>query len=110
MRSTLLVLLILAVAGCGGTMQLLPRDGGAGGTGSLNIASKTMEVTVEGKRYAGNYVVAVQHNASGGPGNALLMAPDGDTIRCEFTATAMRAIGTCQTRAGRVFDMQAQRN
>lgn len=107
MRSMIL-LLALAVAGCSGTMQLSPRDGGSSGTGALNTGAKTMDVTLDGKKYSGNYVVNAAH-VSGGTGVALLRAPDGDTIRCEFQANNVRAIGVCTTRAGRVFDMEASR-
>ena len=120
--------LIALLAGCAGTLSLHPRDGGERAVGAFNTGNKSMEVTVGAKRYTGGYVTnagssfttaqAYSGNASafgnaqtfhgGNTGVALLTAMDGDTIRCEFNYQGLRAIGICQTRAGRVFDMTTQ--
>jgi hypothetical protein len=116
------------MVGCAGTLALHPRDGGEKAVGAFNTGGRSMEVTVGQKRYGGSYITnagtsystaqAFSGNASafgnaqtfhgGNSGVALLTAADGDTMRCEFKYQGMQAIGVCQTRAGRVFDMTTQ--
>lgn len=119
-----LTLVAALLAGCAGTLAVHPREGTETVAGAFDAVSKTMEVTVGTKRYAGSYVtnsgtafgsgVAFsgtrstygfgQTSYSGNSGVALLSAPDGDTMRCEFNYQGLSAVGVCQTRAGRLYD------
>lgn len=125
-----LPLLLVLVAGCAqtGAITLIPRDGGERALGSFSTGTRAMEVTLAGKRYSGGYVTNASRSVStgqafaggttafgssqtvnsGNSGIAMLSAPDGDTIRCEFNYQGLTGIGTCQTRAGRVFDLTTQ--
>lgn len=123
-----IIISVLLLSGCAGNLLLHPRDGGDKAYGAFNTGDKSMEVTSGGKRYAGGYVtnaggsVTTAQAFSGGAsafgtgqtfhggnsGVALLAAADGDTMRCEFNYQGLRAIGVCQTRAGRVFDLVTQ--
>lgn len=117
--------LALLLAGCAGTLQLLPRDGGERANGTFNTGTKTLEVNVSGKFYSGKYVTNAgssfttvnaysgtqsaygsgQTFSSGNSGVALLVAADGDTLRCEFNYQGLNAIGICKLRDGRIFDL-----
>lgn len=119
---------LLLLAGCAGTLQLHPRDGGERAVGAFNTGGRSMEVTVGTKLYSGSYVTNAggsvstfqgfsgratafgtgQSFHSGNSAVALLTASDGDTMRCEFNYQRLTAIGVCQTRGGRVFDLTTQ--
>jgi hypothetical protein len=95
--------------------------------GTFEALGKTTEVTLAGKSFRGNYVTnaaiatgsAVVFSGrksawgtgtttySGNSGFGFLTARDGDTLRCEFQYQGFSAIGVCQDRAGRVFNMTA---
>lgn len=108
-----------ALAGCGGKILLL--SDGKTYQGSFDAVSKRIEVDVDGKLYAGNYVtntsyvsgggfvgtrwVGTTGTVSGNQGRALLIGKDNSTMRCEFFYQGMTAQGTCQDNSGRVYDM-----
>lgn len=123
----LLSAVVLVLLSCAGTLQLHPREGTGGGVGTFEALGKTTEVTLAGKSFRGNYVTnaaiatgsAVVFSGrksawgtgtttySGNSGFGFLTARDGDTLRCEFQYQGFSAIGVCQDRAGRVFNMTA---
>jgi hypothetical protein len=118
----------LLLTGCAGTLQLLPRDGGQRAMGTFNTITKTLEANLSGKLYSGKYVTNAgssfttvnaysgtqsaygsgQTFSSGNSGAALLVAADGDTLRCEFNYQGLNAIGICKSREGRIFDLTTQ--
>jgi len=119
MRSCL-VALLLAVAGCTHAIILYPRGGGEQATGTVNDASKNMEVRLRGDTYTGSYVlgqtvsvgmvgganpVPVTTVGSTNNATALLTGPEG-VLRCEFRIVAARGgNGVCVDSSNTIYDM-----
>lgn len=113
-------LCVLLVA-CGGTVTLL-ADGKAH-RGKFDALAKSLEVTIDGKRYVGNYVTNAGSSAGGfflgtkyvannsvssaTQGRAILVSNDNQTLRCEFAVQGMSAQGACQDSSGKFYDMIA---
>lgn len=120
----------LLLGGCAHAVQLTPRDGGPIGYGSApgGIGDKgQLTVNLNGKTYTGRWVLVrggsmgfgsalagstlVTANMYGAAaeanGQALLSAPDGSRIRCQFTYSSMSSagMGVCQDDAGKTYDM-----
>jgi hypothetical protein len=121
-RTFLLVTIFSGLlAGCGGTVTLL-ADGKAH-RGKFDAVAKSLDVTIDGKRYVGTYITNAATSAGGffagkkyisttssvgaSEGRAILVADDQQTLRCEFAVQGMSAQGSCQDAAGKVYDMIA---
>ena len=105
-------------------MILLPREGGDSVTGTVS-ASGLMAVTLEGRDYQGNYYTTDGGVSSGTfnsygrkfrtgtfqaytqPKNAraLLLAADGNTLRCEFTFSSDGGVGSCTSKDKHEYDL-----
>lgn len=103
-------------------MVTLLADGKAH-RGKYDSVTRTIEVTIDGKRYAGNYVtnstvstggffsgtryVNATAVGSASQGRAILVSDDQLTVRCEFAVQGMSAQGSCQDSTGKLYDMIA---
>ena len=127
----------LLAGGCASSYQLtvMPRDSGRiytgtaeGGTGSEG----PIAITIEGKAYTGTWVQTspayttavatgfgwgwrrgglgstfIIDNPQGGEAKALLTAPDGSGLRCDFrSGPSLRGGGACRDDKGREYDVQ----
>ena len=52
----LILLVALALTGCGHIVTLYPRGGGEQATGTLNDGSRNMNITLKGTTYSGQFV------------------------------------------------------
>jgi hypothetical protein len=116
--------MLFVVAGCASKMILYPRDGGDLVIGAITF-SGVMNVTLDGRDYHGNFVPTDGGVATGTynsygrrfrygtyqsytpPRNAraLLVAADGNTLRCEFTFGGEGGIGSCTTNDREEYDL-----
>lgn len=121
----LLILALLPLAGCAGSLKLL--EDGKSHAGTWNAATKTLEVNVDGRQYSGTFSqnASVGFNnsfaaassgtrtaygsgfgttiASNGSGQAVLTSADGKVIQCIFLAAMGRGQGQCEGLDGRRF-------
>jgi hypothetical protein len=113
----LLLIALLPLAGCAGNLQLLEQ--GKSHHGTWNAASKTLDATVDGTKYAGTFsqgaTVGFGTGVSGtsfatgtaissnGSGQAILTSADGKVIQCVFQASLGRGQGQCEGMDGRRF-------
>jgi hypothetical protein len=113
----LLLIALLPLAGCAGNLQLLEQ--GKSHPGTWNAASKTLEATVDGTKYAGSFSqnasvgfgtgVSGTRFATGtaissnGSGQAVMTSTDGKVIQCVFQAAMGRGQGQCEGMDGRRF-------
>ena len=121
----LLLIALLPLVGCAGQLRLL--EDGKVHHGTYSQASRSVEVTIDGVRYAGgftqNQTVAFGQGfgtaysggrtafgtgfgtsvASNGSGQAVLTSPDGKVIQCVFQAAMGRGQGQCEALDGRRF-------
>lgn len=133
MRNILLVLL-LALAGCTHQISLIPRDGGQAGSGEANESGKKVTINLSGRTYLGTYVYdggsvittqsygttqAVSGAARAtaftngtassyvpGSGNGKILAfSGGDSLRCDFQYSGGTGIGICTDNAGKQYDL-----
>ena len=124
------ILLLLALAGCAHKLTLMERGTGIISHGTVPGSwdnSGNLTIEIEGLVYTGTWVLSsgggmslmntygsqistsVGFFSSGqGVGNAMLHAPDGSSLRCQFQYSDWTAtgIGVCVSSDGRVFDMQ----
>jgi hypothetical protein len=112
------------LAGCASKMILLPREGGESITGTVS-STGVMAVTLAGHDYQGSFV-PVDGGTSTGTFNsygrrfrtgtyqtytpprnarALLVAGDGNTLRCEFTFGGEGGVGSCITNDRHEYDL-----
>ena len=122
LRTVLLTALLGSLlAGCGGNVRLLAD--GKSYQGKFDAVSKSLDVTIDGKRYAGTYITNAATSAGGffagrkyistttavgaSEGRAILIADDQQTLRCEFAVQGMSAQGSCQDATGKVYDLIA---
>lgn len=135
MNRSIALIAALALGGCASTAQLtlMPRDSGKlyYGTAEDGGSEGTIRITIEERTYTGTWVetapvrttgtvvggawggrrgwglgsVSVD-NPHGGEAKALLVAPDGAGLRCDFRGGYGRGGGTCRDDKGREFDVQ----
>lgn len=124
------------LAGCSHNFTMIPRDGGAIGTGVANEAGKKVTISLNDKTYTGQYVYgggsvaftnvfgsSTAYSGAGtataygsgfgttyipGSGNGRILATteDGNAIRCEFQYSSGSGLGVCEDNAGKVYDLQ----
>ena len=116
-------------------LTLMPRDSGKLYQGTLDDDSSgdgRLTVTIEDKTYVGTWVQSVPERATGyvsggfgwgrrgvglgsmitldapggGEAKALLQAPDGSGLRCDFRGGQGRGGGLCRDDRGREYDVQ----
>ena len=133
---TLPFLAVLALAGCATSYELtvMPQDSGKlySGTADENANGEgRISITIEGKTYSGTWIetqpsqttgyvtggfgfrrgglgsFVTMDNPQGSESKALLTAPDGSGLRCDFLGGQGRSGGgTCSDDKGRIFDVQ----
>jgi hypothetical protein len=119
-------------------LTLMPRDSGRTYSGVLESVSGgegRIAVDIEGKHYAGTWVESAPayttgyvsggygyrggwgglgfgsvsiDNPNGGLAKALLTAPDGSGLRCDFRGTRSGGGGMCRDDAGKEYDVQVR--
>ena len=123
-----LPLLALALSGCSGIVQMMPRDSGKVFSGTVQgslVGSGTMTVTIDGEVFSGPIVRTSSSEAFGfiqqygrggtsfgtvvsGGGTAtvkgILSSPSGRGLRCEFTSSGNGGGGVCVDDQSRVYD------
>jgi hypothetical protein len=133
----LLLLAALALAGCATSYELtvMPQDSGKlySGTADDNANGEgRISITMEGKTYSGTWIetqpsqttgyvtggfgfrrgglgaLVTMDNPQGGESKALLTAPDGSGLRCDFKAGQGRGGGICRDDKGRTYDVQVR--
>ena len=133
----LLLLATLALAGCATSYELtvMPQDSGKlySGTADDNGGEGRISITMEDKTYSGTWIetqpsqttgyvmgggfgfrrgglgsFVTMDNPQGSESKALLTAPDGSGLRCDFKAGQGRGGGTCRDDKGRMYDVQVR--
>jgi hypothetical protein len=120
-------------------LTLMPRDSGKLYTGVAadnGHGEGSISVTIDDKTYAGTWVetqpstttayatggfgwgwhgrgamggFVTMDNPDGGQAKALLNAPDGSGLRCDFSSGQGRGGGVCHDDKGRAYDVQIRR-
>lgn len=128
----LIVAIAALLAGCT-HLTLMSRDGSSGGSGEAQgyAGSGTLTINLDGKTYRGSWtsVSGSTQSQTGGfvgttpfaattyangasNGSAILRAPDGSGLRCQFTMTpstfGATGYGICQADGGKTYDLQIQ--
>ena len=134
---TLAAALLLAGCATTYQLTVMPRDSGRTYSGTAENANGTegpISITLEGKTYSGTWVQTapsytsgfttgfgfgwgrrggglgtsiVMENPQGGEAKALLTAPDGSGLRCDFrSGPSLRGGGVCRDDKGREYDVQ----
>ena len=134
---TLPFLAVLTLAGCATSYELtvMPQDSGKlySGTADENANGEgRISITIEGKTYSGTWIetqpsqttgyvsggfglrrgglgsFVTMDNPQGSESKALLTAPDGSGLRCDFRAGQGRGGGMCRDDKGRMYDVQVR--
>lgn len=129
MNKAVLIIAVLALSGCAGYVQMMPRDSGKVYSGTVQgsaTGAGTMTIDIDGQTYTGP-VVRTGSNDSfgfiqqygkrgmmstgtmasvGSTANvkAMLSSPAGRGLRCEFTSDGSGGGGVCVDDQGRVLD------
>lgn len=115
MKYSILALTWLA-AGCVTQVSLVDPSGKPSYF-ELNPAMRTVSGAIDGKRYAGSYVLnqstwrplftdardrhqSSAWTSSGSSGQALLFATDGSNLHCDFAYQGLTVLGRCQVSSG----------
>jgi hypothetical protein len=127
----------LALAGCATSYDLtvMPQDSGklySGVADDNGRGEGRISITIEDKAYSGTWVETTpsmttgyvsgavgfrrggfgsfitMDNPQGGESKALLAAPDGSGLRCDFKAGQGRGCGVCRDDKGRLYDVQVR--
>lgn len=126
---SLILLPVLLLAACSHTVTLYPRGGGETATGTLNDGGHSMEITLKGEVYRGNYILGQTVGYGFGQsfsGNrtafgsgmmvssnnqaAALLRSEKSVLRCEFVIVAARGgNGICVDKDNVVYDMLAEK-
>lgn len=118
MKKTCVILSVLVLSACGGNLVLV-ADGKAY-PGKFDAMTKSIELNIDGKVFAGNYVtnssiatgggmvgtkwISTTSATNGTQGRAMLIASDNSTMKCEFAYEGMSAQGVCQDSTGKAYD------
>ena len=89
-------------AGCATNLELIPREGSTRGSGVASGIGDSVTIDLAGKTYKGNYVYR------SGYGRILATALDGAAIRCEFQSSRSLALGVCEDKIGKKYDLKAK--
>lgn len=117
MKTLLISAAAALLCGCAGNLRLL--EDGKVHQGTWNAASKTLEATVDGRKYSGTFsqgatigtgfatsgassAIGTSLSSNGG-GQAVLTSNDGKVIECVFQASLGRGQGQCQGMDGRRY-------
>lgn len=124
-KALIAALTLASLAGCAGNLRLL--EDGKSHAGSWNNITKTLEATIDGKKYTGSFsqnatvgfgsgfaTASSGTNtafasgsgttvASNGSGQGYMTSEDGKVIQCVFQAAFGRGQGECQGMDGRRF-------
>jgi len=128
-RSIAPIFLLVLLAGCSGTIQVMPRDSGKVYSGTVQgsaTGAGTMTIDIEGQTYTGPVVRTSSGDSFGfmqqygkrglmstgtmasvgstANVKAILSSPAGRGLRCEFTSEGSGGGGVCVDDLGRVFD------
>ena len=116
-------------------LSVMPRDSGKIYTGSATENANgdgTLSIAIDGKTYSGTWVATMPErthgyvvggvgfgrrgiglgslismdNPQGGEAKALLNAPDGSGLRCDFKSGQGRGGGVCRDDRGKEYDVQ----
>ena len=125
----------LLLTGCAYPLHLHSRDGTGNGIGVANSSDKAMKITLGGMDYSGKYIfdggsvaatnmfgTATGYSRSGtmsaysqsygttyipgsNYGQAFLLAPDGNSLRCKFMYKDNNGLGECESNNGKIYDL-----
>lgn len=130
MRKTVSILAaVLALTGCAGYVQMMPRDSGKVYSGTVQgsaTGAGTMTIDIDGQTYTGPVVRTSSGDSFGfmqqygkrgmtstgtmatvgstATVKAILSSPAGRGLRCEFTSEGSGGGGVCVDDQGRVLD------
>ncbi|MGL5117565.1 MAG: hypothetical protein ACRC7C_19810 [Beijerinckiaceae bacterium] len=120
MRTWIVALSVVALAGCAGTGRLL-KDGKVY---PLTKEGGVLMTTIDGELYRGSFVVNNSYGStttmvngkpvvstggvSGNQGRALFTSASGKVLRCDFMVSGRNAIGQCTDQSGGVYDLVAE--
>lgn len=130
MKKTVSVLAaVLALSGCAGYVQMMPRDSGKVYSGTVQgsaTGAGTMTIDIDGQQFTGPVIRTGSSDSFGfiqqygkrgmmGTGTmasvggtatikAILSSPAGRGLRCEFTSDGSGGGGVCVDDQGRVLD------
>jgi len=123
MKKLTIFLLCLSAIGCSSTNMLLTDKSGREHVVTYNSLTQSMEVTINNKKFAGDYVTnstvafgtsqnvgkslstgTTQTFISGNSGRALLKSSDNETLQCEFTYST-KLIGVCSDNKGEKYNL-----
>lgn len=123
MKKLTIFLLCLSFIGCSSTNMLLTDKSGKEHVVTYNSLTQSMEVTINNKKFAGDYVTnstvafgtnqnfgksfstgTTQTYISGNSGRALLKSSDNETLQCEFTYST-KLIGVCSDNKGEKYNL-----
>jgi hypothetical protein len=123
MKHLMLILPLVALAGCASNVALKDARDATQAMGTLTLTwlhSNTMEVTLDGKRYEGEWdsercldvecrgaysTVSKVHRRHIREGQAVLKTKEGDRLDCEWVSHLPDVKGTCRTLDGRTFKL-----
>lgn len=121
MKALIVAMAVLVLTACSGWVKLLEE--GKAHSGKYDSMNKSLEVSINGTLYSGNYVlnssasyggiftgtryVPINSYTGGNMGRAILTSPDGKVLRCEFMVQGSAAQGACSDNNGKHFDLIA---
>ncbi|MCP5277919.1 MAG: hypothetical protein H6935_06080 [Thiobacillus sp.] len=122
----LTILALLLLAGCTSNLALKDTSNAAQAVGTLNLhwlQPNSIEVTLEGRRYKGDWTmsrclpadyqcrgpylsVPKVHRRHISQGQATLTSREGDSLECKWVSHLPDVRGTCRTQDGRLFSLE----
>ena len=115
-----LVVCTLGLGGCASHLTIYPRDGGNLGSGVAHASGERVTISLKEKTYTGTYVLSSSYSwwvpgfrdttgyfseLNGSNGRLFATAKDGDSIRCEYLYDGISGVGTCEDKAGNMYDI-----
>lgn len=124
MKRLMLILPLLALAGCASNVALKDDSNATQAVGTLTLTwlqPNSMEVTLDGKRYVGEWdsercldaecrgayrAMSKVHRRHIREGQAVLKTKEGDRMDCEWVSHLPDVKGTCRSQDGRTFRLE----
>lgn len=126
MRKVFVLTACVLLSACSHKLTLHERGGPGIGTGIANENDSSVQITIGGRTFSGQYVYASNSSfgtfvgvgrgassgfvssSSGGGGNIVARAPDGMGLRCQFQYSEMsgQGFGECSDDTGAIYDLQ----
>ncbi len=93
---------VIFLAGCAHSITASNMDGSVAGEGVAQEISHDLVLSLNGKQYIGQWAL----DGFSRMGKGFAVAPDGDTVTCDFLYRDFKGLGSCEDKDGKKYSIK----